>query len=974
MSAKNTSSTTLVDFTTSQIKTDYCVELWQRDLQIEGNLRRIPGRIEYTGDTPEPIAVVAYGPSLLDTWESVAGFSKIITCSGALPFLLERGIVPTWHIEVDPRPHKALLMGVPHPDVEYLLASCTNPAVLDLLEQHGCKKIKLWHIFADEQFRLDQSYPFPKGEWMFTGGSNAGMRAMVIARFLGHYNQTVFGLDASFTPDRRQHAGFHPKEFDHVMVVPTPYGNYISNPGMIQAARSFVHEITQLPNLNLTLKGDGLIQAKMREHVALGRPLHHNKRTMMAMRYEQTISPEYLEQNKLLHQQSAVYGVSGVKYADAVKKLKEELKAESILDYGSGKGTLAAALPFPIWEYDPAIPGKEANPKPADLLVCTDVLEHVEPAFLDVVLKDLQRCTIKGAYIVVNNTPAQKTLPDGRNAHLIVQPMDWWRNQIGAYFDIVKTIQGGVIDGVSTTSKFVCRPKQNTGVLPVSLDADPKAMWISDTDKQKLEAVPLGAPVPDGQPVLAEGLPTIAVEADGTTVRFINVNQITEWRAKTLLTKEPVTIKWIEAMEPDSILFDVGANMGGYSVWANKRRGAQVYAFEPESGNYALLCRNFVINDVKGAAYCVALTNEAKLGQLFTSSNEVGGSCHSFDQAIGFDLKPRDGVPQGSVGLTMDELVTRLGLPYPNYVKIDVDGLEHNVIAGALKILTNPALKGLIVEVNTNLAEHRTMVERLRTLGFDYDQAQVDESMRREGAFVGCAEYVFKNVVKYIDPPVVAAPKKIVIDLDEAMEHIIKRIEQAEIKRSPFKHIVVNEVFPPELYKLMMSMMPEPNEYSTIEAARGTKGYPERYVCVNPTRVFAKLIKRMTSGTLRKVFNTKFGILSEKDEALLVRDLPGYKIGPHTDSRAKMLTALFYLPKDESLLQAGTSLFVPKQVGFTCEGGPHYPFEDFYLAETVPFAPNSLFAFPKSSVCFHGVLPFKGPGARDVLLYDMQKA
>jgi FkbM family methyltransferase len=296
--------------------------------------------------------------------------------------------------------------------------------------------------------------------------------------------------------------------------------------------------------------------------------------------------------------------------------------------------------------------------------------------------------------------------------------MDWWRNQIGAYFDIVKTIQGGVIDGVSTTSKFVCRPKQNTGVLPVSLDADPKAMWISDTDKQKLEAVPLGAPVPDGQPVLAEGLPTIAVEADGTTVRFINVNQITEWRAKTLLTKEPVTIKWIEAMEPDSILFDVGANMGGYSVWANKRRGAQVYAFEPESGNYALLCRNFVINDVKGAAYCVALTNEAKLGQLFTSSNEVGGSCHSFDQAIGFDLKPRDGVPQGSVGLTMDELVTRLGLPYPNYVKIDVDGLEHNVIAGALKILTNPALKGLIVEVNTNLAEHRTMVERLRTCYF----------------------------------------------------------------------------------------------------------------------------------------------------------------------------------------------------------------------------------------------------------------
>lgn len=977
MAGRGTPSTLLVDFKTSELKTQYCVTLAQRDEQIAENIRRIPGRIEYRGDTDEPIAVVAYGPSLLDTWQGIRKFKKIITCSGALPFLVERGIIPTWHIEVDPRPHKATLFGVPHPEVEYLLASCTHPAVFNLLDQYDCKKVKLWHIFADEQFRPEQSYPFPKNEWMFTGGSNAGMRAMVIARFLGYWDQTVFGLDSSFAPDRSQHAGFHPKEFDSVMVVPTPYGSYLSNPAMIQAARIFIHEIMQLPNLKLSLRGDGLTQATLREHVDKGAQFHHTKRTMMAMRYQKTISDEYLKQNAQLHQINAAYGTSGVKYAETIKKLKEELKADSILDYGCGKSTLAAALPFPIWEYDPAIPGKEANPKPADLVVCTDVLEHIEPEYLDAVLKDLQRCTIKAAYMVVSNVPAMKTLPDGRNTHLIVQPVDWWRVKISEYFDISKTVQGGVINGTPTTSKFTCLPRSESSPLGITLDRDPKQMWVPESELPETiqtveEAKALKNP-PQGQVVPGDQLPLAGVELQGTEAKFLNINAITEWRIKTFFTKEPATIAWIEQMDKEGVFWDVGANMGGYAVWAAKRREMTVFAFEPESGNYALLTRNFVINSVAGEAYCVALTKENKVGRLFTSNSDVGGSCHSFDQQVGPDLKPREGVPQGCIGFTIDGLV-EAGLPPPNYIKIDVDGLEFDVLQGALDTLKRPELKGLCVEVNPAVPEHAKMLEWIAGFGFTFDQAQVDGSTRKDGPFKGCAEYVFKRTITAVNVPATAdAPvvKKLVIDPDEVLSYVLQRIEQAEVIKRPFPHIYVQGVFPSEIYKAMMASLPPDNDYELIEKVRGAK-YPERSVCVTYPHIYKKFIQRFTNGMMRKVFSTKFGVIGERDEALLIRDRPGYAIGPHTDSPKKVVSALFYLPKDDTQVHAGTVLYLPKEAGFSCPGGPHYPFADFLPVETMPFVPNSMFAFPKSAVSFHGVPLFEGPGVRDVLLYDIQ--
>ena len=137
------------------------------------------------------------------------------------------------------------------------------------------------------------------------------------------------------------------------------------------------------------------------------------------------ISEAYREQNKQLHE-NPHYGVSGSRYAPIVRLLCDKERTYDVLDYGAGKCTLQSALGFEIQNYDPCIPGLDEKPRPADIVACIDVLEHIEPDCIDDVLDDLFRLTKKRAFFVIANRPAKKTLPDGRNAHLIQEGPEWW--------------------------------------------------------------------------------------------------------------------------------------------------------------------------------------------------------------------------------------------------------------------------------------------------------------------------------------------------------------------------------------------------------------------------------------------------------------------------------------------------------------------------------------------------------------------
>ena len=145
------------------------------------------------------------------------------------------------------------------------------------------------------------------------------------------------------------------------------------------------------------------------------------------------ISEEYKQLNHQLHIEKESYGITGSKYAPRVAELVRQLKVETLLDYGCGKKTLAKALDNPqmncprvqIINHDPCVPGLEYK-APCELVTCTDVLEHIEPDMILNVLDDIAAMTQKAAFLAITTTPARKNLPDGRNAHLIQQPPEWW--------------------------------------------------------------------------------------------------------------------------------------------------------------------------------------------------------------------------------------------------------------------------------------------------------------------------------------------------------------------------------------------------------------------------------------------------------------------------------------------------------------------------------------------------------------------
>lgn len=221
------------------------------------------------------------------------------------------------------------------------------------------------------------------------------------------------------------------------------------------------------------------------------------------------------------------------------------------------------------------------------------------------------------------------------------------------------------------------------------------------------------------------------------------------------------------------------------------------------------------------------------------------------------------------------------------------------------------------------------------------------------------------------------------------------RIGNAPVRHYPFPHLYVSDIFPREFYANLQKHMPPPGSLKPIGDLRPVHGFNERFVLPldakglatlpQPFRAFwEKLAGWMISARFANLLFQKFAPIPEArlktnpdfewyDEALLVEDHSRYSLGPHTDTPEKLVSALFYLPADDSLAAHGTSIYVPKEAGFTCPGGPHHPFDRFERMATMPFLPNTLFAFVKTLDSFHGVEPIAAAGVRrHLLLYDLR--
>lgn len=195
------------------------------------------------------------------------------------------------------------------------------------------------------------------------------------------------------------------------------------------------------------------------------------------------------------------------------------------------------------------------------------------------------------------------------------------------------------------------------------------------------------------------------IEHNECKLTFSTANALNRFRVDTFSTKEPETLRWIDTIPPGSILWDVGANVGIYACYAAKARGCRVFAFEPSVFNLETLARNIFLNQLTDRITVVPLplSDELAVSKFSLTSTDWGAAMSTFAQSYGHDGEPiRKVFEFSTIGLSMADAVDLLRIPCPEYIKMDVDGIEHLILKGGLQILRRT--KSVLVEINDRFA------------------------------------------------------------------------------------------------------------------------------------------------------------------------------------------------------------------------------------------------------------------------------
>ncbi|HTI41927.1 MAG TPA: FkbM family methyltransferase [Vicinamibacterales bacterium] len=183
---------------------------------------------------------------------------------------------------------------------------------------------------------------------------------------------------------------------------------------------------------------------------------------------------------------------------------------------------------------------------------------------------------------------------------------------------------------------------------------------------------------------------------------YLHVTNKTETFRVKACAKEPFTIEWMQThIKRGDVLFDIGANVGAYSLVAARKPGggARVYAFEASYANVAALCANIALNNAADdvTPVPVALSGETAMGVFNLRDLDAGSARHGLGAQM-----PENGqvvLRQPVMTFRLDDLIDRFTLPAPNHIKMDVDGGELDVLAGACRTLSSPSLRSMLVEV-----------------------------------------------------------------------------------------------------------------------------------------------------------------------------------------------------------------------------------------------------------------------------------
>jgi hypothetical protein len=212
--------------------------------------------------------LMCYGPSLEDTWpaalieKKTIGNADIVSVSGAHDYLVERGIIPRFHVECDPRKHKGDMVTKLQSKTEYLMASCCHPEVVKKLLG---RKLRLWHL--DNGLASHRGIAeIEPGALMIGGGGSVGLRAIPLLMAMGYRRFIVHGMDCSYRDDKT-HAGAHTGKKTDKIEVRCGGRKFISAPVLITYLRNFddmrrhIGDPEKDPTkIEIILRGDGLLQ------------------------------------------------------------------------------------------------------------------------------------------------------------------------------------------------------------------------------------------------------------------------------------------------------------------------------------------------------------------------------------------------------------------------------------------------------------------------------------------------------------------------------------------------------------------------------------------------------------------------------------------------------------------------------------------------------------------------------------------
>lgn len=209
----------------------------------------------------------------------------------------------------------------------------------------------------------------------------------------------------------------------------------------------------------------------------------------------------------------------------------------------------------------------------------------------------------------------------------------------------------------------------------------------------------------------------------GKKISLFTPNYSSYWRANSFLSREPDTIAWIESFEENSCFWDIGSCVGQFSIFSSKFKNSDVVSFEPSTSNLRILSRNVFLNDLQDKIKIMPILLNDKDGfNLFGENKFIEGS--ALNSVFDDNCEKNKFENQYKIfGFSINTLIQDNYLKIPNYIKIDVDGVEYKILKGADKVLSSGDLKSILIEVDTDTSNYKNIFKIMDMFNFKEDKS-----------------------------------------------------------------------------------------------------------------------------------------------------------------------------------------------------------------------------------------------------------